>query len=89
LAEAIGEVPAHLITTSLHSSVVWGKSLTGSFKQDLEEFIKYELRLLPSRAMAVAQFEAIDQLRLATDRLEARFKNLVKQKAKRDPSCQN
>lgn len=89
LAEAIGEVPAHLITTSLHSSFVWGKSLTGSFKQDLEEFIKYELRLLPSRAMAVAQFEAIDQLRLATDRLEARFKNLVKQKAKRDPSCQN
>ncbi len=89
LGEAIGETPAHLLTTGLQSGFIWGKNLTSSFRQDLEEFVKYELRLLPSRAIAATQFEAIDQLRLATDRLEAKFKHLVRQKSKRDPSCQS
>lgn len=77
LAEAIGDVPARFLSVSLSSGIQWSKSISRSLKQDLEEFIKYELRLLPGKRSAQRQFEAIDQLRLATDRLEARFKQLL------------
>jgi len=78
LAEAIGDMPAHLLSSSLKTGFTWSKSLSLSFIRDAEEFIKYELRLLPSKAMAAKQFDAIDQLRLATDRLEARVKARIK-----------
>ncbi len=78
LAEFIGDVPAHALGSSLRSSLNWGRQFSQNFKQDLEEFIKYELRLFPGKALAKHQFENIDQLRLATDRLEARVKKLIK-----------
>ena len=82
LATFIGDVPAHLIGTSLRQSLAFGKNLSQSFMNDLEEFIKYEVRLIPSKAIAKTLFEAIDQLRLATDRLEARLKQAFKQTEK-------
>lgn len=89
LAEAIGDVPAHLVISGLHSGWSWTRSISQSLRQDLEEFLKYELQLLPNKAMARRQFEAIDQLRLATDRLEARFKKLISPKTKHVEKCQN
>lgn len=77
LAEAIGDVPAHIVGSSVRQSMSWGKMLSHSLLRDIEEFIKYEVRLIPGRALAQKQFEAIDQLRLATDRLETRFKSLI------------
>jgi len=77
LAEVIGDVPAHAIGTSIRNTLTWGKHVSRSLKQDLEEFIKYELRLLPGKAIARHQFESIDQLRLASDRLEARVRKLM------------
>jgi len=82
LAALIGDVPAHFIGTSLRQSLAFGKNISQSFINDLEEFIKYEVRLIPSKALAKTQFEAIDQLRLATDRLEARLKQAFKQTQK-------
>jgi len=82
LATAIGDLPAHFIGTSLRQSFSFGKNLSQSFINDMEEFIKYELRLIPSKALAKTQFEAIDQLRLATDRLEARLKQTFNQAQK-------
>lgn len=79
LAALIGDVPAHLIGSSLRQSVAFGKNVSQSFMTDLEEFVKYEVRLIPSKALAKNNFEAIDQLRLATDRLEARLKHAFKQ----------
>jgi len=89
LAEVIGDVPAHLLATSLQQGLQWSKTLGQNFRLDLEEYLKYELRMLPNKAMALKQFEAIDQLRLATDRLEAKFKHLIKQKSKSSETCQN
>ncbi|MFT7373903.1 MAG: ubiquinone biosynthesis protein UbiJ [Oleiphilaceae bacterium] len=82
LATFIGDVPAHFIGTSLRQSLAFGKNISQSFINDLEEFIKYEVRLIPSKAMAKNNFDAIDQLRLAADRLEARLKLAVKQTKK-------
>lgn len=77
LAEVVGDVPAHALSTSIRQGIGWGKSLSSNFLTDLEEFIKYELRLLPNKAQGLKQFDAIDQLRAASDRLEARIKRLV------------
>lgn len=83
LAEVIGDVPAHVLNTSLRNSVSWGKSLSSSLLRDTEEFIKYELRLLPNKARAQQQFDAIDQLRMASERLEARIKAVLTRTANR------
>ena len=79
LATFIGDIPAHLIGSSFRQSLAFGKNISQSFIHDLEEFVKYEVRLIPSKALAKKQFEAIDQLRLATDRLDARLKQTFKQ----------
>ncbi len=78
LADIIGDVPAHLLSSTLKQSVTWSRHISQSFMRDLEEFVKYEVRMLPGKAIAASQFDAIDQLRLATDRLDARIRNLLK-----------
>jgi ubiquinone biosynthesis accessory factor UbiJ len=76
IADAIGDIPAHVIGSSLKKSWAWTQKLSATLLRDLEEYVKYELRLFPSKPMAKRQFDKIDQLRLATDRLEARMKKL-------------
>lgn len=80
LADLVGDAAAKLIFTNIKHSYLWGKALSSSFMRDLEDFIKFELKSLPSKAMSKAQFEKIDQLRLASDRLEAKFKNVIRKK---------
>ncbi|KZZ64994.1 hypothetical protein A3765_05035 [Oleiphilus sp. HI0130] len=77
LARFIGDTPAKFVTSSAKQSAAFAKTFSQNFVRDLEEFVKYELRLLPSRALADKQFDAIDQLRTASDRLEARVKALT------------
>ncbi len=77
LARFIGDTPAKFLTSGAKQSLTLAKTFGRNFARDLEEFIKYELRLLPSRALANKQFDAIDQLRIASDRLEARVKALT------------
>jgi len=77
LAKFIGDTPARMISSGAKQGVTVAKTFSQNFVRDLEEFVKYELRLLPSRLLADKQFEAIDQLRLASDRIEARVKALT------------
>lgn len=77
LAKFIGDAPAKFLTNGARQSLTLAKTFSQNFVRDLEEFVKYELRLLPSRALADKQFDAIDQLRIASDRLEARVKVLT------------
>ena len=77
LAQLVGDTPAHLISNGVRQTTAWTKHVSLTLRQDLEEFIKYELRLLPGKAIAASHFDSIDQLRLATDRLEARVRKLL------------
>jgi ubiquinone biosynthesis protein UbiJ len=77
LARLIGDAPARFLSNSAKQSLAMAKTFSQNFARDLEEFVKYELRLLPSRALAKKQFDTIDQLRMASDRLEARVKVLT------------
>ncbi|MDX1450924.1 MAG: SCP2 sterol-binding domain-containing protein [Oleiphilaceae bacterium] len=85
LAEVIGDVPAHVLSAGVKQGVHWSRHLSQNFVRDVEEFIKYEVRLLPGKAIAASQFESIDQLRLATDRLEAKVRQLLKRTEQKTP----
>jgi ubiquinone biosynthesis accessory factor UbiJ len=78
LADTIGDTPARFLSSSTKQSFMFMQTLSKNFIRDVEDYIKYELRLLPTKARAAKQFEAIDQLRLASDRLEARVKIVTK-----------
>jgi ubiquinone biosynthesis protein UbiJ len=79
LAGIIGDVPAHFINTTLKNGYHWSLMTGSSFFKDVEEFVKYELNLLPTRSSANVQKQAIDSLRRATNKLETRVKRLVNQ----------
>jgi len=76
LATFIGDVPAHILGSSLRNGFSWGKMFSQSLIRDAEEFIKYEVRMLPSKAIAKNQFAAIDKLYQATGNLEKRIKKI-------------
>lgn len=82
LARFIGDAPARFLTNGAKQSFLVAKTFSQNFFRDLEEFIKYEVRVLPSRALADKQFDTIDQIRLATDRVDARVRSIT-QKIKR------
>lgn len=73
LATFIGDVPAHLLGSSIRSGLMWGLNFSQSLIRDMEEFIKYELRLLPDNKRAKNQFTVITTLSEEVDQLKARF----------------
>lgn len=73
LANFIGDVPAHFIGSTLRTGLAWGFSFSQAFIRDAEEYIKYELRLLPDKARASKQFSAIADLAKDVEALKARF----------------
>ncbi len=82
LATFIGDVPAHLLGTSIRSGFMWGLNFTQSLMRDTEEYIKYELRLLPDKKRAVKQFSAIAKLSQEVDKLKHRFDQFEKKISK-------
>jgi ubiquinone biosynthesis protein UbiJ len=76
LAEFIGDVPAHLIGTSLRTGLTWSLNFSRAFIRDAEEYIKYELRLLPDKLRANKQFVAISELAGNVEALSARLDKL-------------
>lgn len=74
LSSVIGDIPAHIIGTSLRQSLSFGLSLGQSLLRDAEEFIKYELRLFPNKAAAKKQFKAITKLQENSEILEQKIR---------------
>lgn len=74
LASFIGDVPAHILGQTFRHSFSWSRNLTLALIRDAEEFIKYELRIFPNKAVADKQFTAIDKLYQATESLEKRIR---------------
>lgn len=76
LANFIGDVPAHFLGSSIRSGLLWGLNFSQSLMRDTEEFIKYELRLLPDNRRAQKQFSAISSLSNDLEALRLRFESL-------------
>lgn len=79
LAEVVGEIPAHFMASRLRNALRWGKQAKTSLSMSVEEYIIEESGWLPHKEEATPHFDTIDELRLQTDRLEARIQRLHNQ----------
>lgn len=79
LAVHIGDVPAHFVGQRVREALRWTRQAQASLTANLEEYLQEESQALPARLEAEAQFEDIDTLRLAADRLNARIDALKTQ----------
>ena len=73
LSRIIGDIPAHQIGQLVRGGLRWGKHTADSLARQAEEFLHEESRLLPPQAELNQFYDAIAQLGLSTDRLEARL----------------
>lgn len=73
-----GDIVGHQISNGLRSVFSWGNSNLQKFPHYFSEFIQEELNLIPTEAELKYFAEQVDDLRAATDRVQARFTNLKK-----------
>lgn len=74
LSKWTGDTTAHYFGLIVRNANNWLKDVEDSFTQDLNEFVHEEINLFPPSAALEDFFNEVDQLRLATDRIEARIK---------------
>lgn len=75
LSEIIGELPAHQVALYTRWKAQWYKNTADSLILNLNEYMKEEARLIPTRPEAEHFFDEIDQLQERVDRLSARISN--------------
>ncbi|HEX7028361.1 MAG TPA: SCP2 sterol-binding domain-containing protein [Gammaproteobacteria bacterium] len=81
LAQRIGDIAAHKLGNLTRDFLGWRRHAHASFAASLGEFLQEEVQHTPAR-IEVENFMAdVDDLREATDRLEARIGLLMKRKA--------
>lgn len=76
LAGYTGDIAAHFIGRRIRGAVRWSRQAMASVTASLEEYIHEETGALPGQRELEPTFEAIDQLSLRTDRLDARVRRL-------------
>ena len=76
LAETIGDVPAHFLGQRIRQTLSWTRDAHQALLANIEDYVQEETRSLPARNEAEALYEDIGELRLDTDRLEARVRQL-------------
>ncbi|ACO80656.1 hypothetical protein AvCA_45420 [Azotobacter vinelandii CA] len=77
LSRWLGPVVTQLLAGSLRHSAHWGGQSLASLRQNLADYLGEESNTLVGRHEAEARFAEVDDLRLATDRLEARIARLT------------
>jgi ubiquinone biosynthesis protein UbiJ len=72
LSRVVGDVAAHQVANIARNVFDWGRKAADSFSTNVAEYLQEEGRDVPSRVEVEEYLEAVDQLREATDRFEAR-----------------
>lgn len=73
LSRVVGDVAAHQVANIARSLFDWGRKAADSFSTNVAEYLQEEGRDVPARVEVEEFLEAVDQLREATDRFEARL----------------
>ena len=73
LSRVVGDVAAHQVANFARGFLDWGRKAADSFSTNVAEYLQEEGRDVPSRVEVEEFLEAVDQLREATDRLDARL----------------
>ncbi len=76
LSRIIGDAAAHQIGNLARGALRWGREAGETLQRDVAEYLQYESRDLVGREELEPLLDAIDTLRLDTDRLEARIERL-------------
>jgi len=74
----IGDVAAHRVGNLARGALAFGKRAADTFAQNVSEFLQEETRDVVTRIELDEFSDAVDQLREAADRIEARLGNLRK-----------
>lgn len=78
LSRVTGDVLAHKLGGLFRRKRSFAKTLSHTFVDNVSEYLKEEINVLPSVHAADDFYEAVDELRLSVDRLSARVKRLEK-----------
>lgn len=73
LSRVVGDVAAHQVANIARNFFDWGRKAADSFSTNVAEYLQEEGRDVPARVEVEEFLEAVDQLREATDRLDARL----------------
>ena len=76
LARLVGDVAAHQIGNAARGALHFGRRVVDTFAQNLSEFLQEESRDVVTRVEVDEFTAAVDKLREAVDRAEARVNNL-------------
>lgn len=79
LSGLIGDIATQQFSQLFRQLGAMGKQVGRSAKQNIDEYVHEELRLLPSKAEAEALLDDTDELRLRLDRLAARMESFQRQ----------
>ncbi len=83
--EWLGDLVGHQVAEKLRFQFGWIRQRSKSGKRLLSEFITEELRAVPSESEVDYFSQQVDHLRLATDRISARFEHLKQKLASQKP----
>jgi ubiquinone biosynthesis protein UbiJ len=76
LSRVVGDVAAHQVANIARGLFSWGRKAADSFSTNVAEYLQEEGRDVPARVEVEEFLEAVDQLREATDRLDARLSRI-------------
>ncbi len=77
LTQIFGDIIGHQMAQKIRGKIDWTKKRTQTAQQLASEFVTEELQAIPSKIELNDFYRQVDELRLAVDRLEARFNNLT------------
>lgn len=80
LAQAVGDTVAHQAGQLARNTQGWMKQSTQAMRLNTQEYLQEEARFLPADAELSDYYAQVDQLRLDSERLEARLTRLLKKK---------
>ena len=75
-SRAVGDVMAHQLGQIARQSKGWLDDTAHAMRLNTQEYLQEEVRLVPAEAELKAYLDAVDDLRMDVDRLEARLKQL-------------
>ncbi len=73
MSRVVGDVAAHQVANFTRGFFDWGRKAADSFSTNVAEYLQEEGRDVPARVEVEEFLEAVDQLREAADRFEARL----------------
>lgn len=80
LARRMGDHAARRLATLARDLSGWARASHASFEEDLSAFARFDAQWLPTRDEVAAHVAEVDDIRMATDRLEKRIERLTRRR---------